>query len=348
MARYSSILRGGMLALTAAFLAATGPAAAQTVLKYSNWIPIQHVYNTDVIVPWAADVARVTEGRVKIEILPKVVGSAAQQFEVVRDGMADVVTMVPGYTPGRYDAFGLGEVPMVSSDPRTGAVAFQHLYDKHLAPLNMFKGAHVLSAFTTAPGHVFTAKKQVKRLADLQGLKLRSPVVTTIESLQAVGAVPMVKPVNELYELLSGGVLDGTLSGLDQSKAMRLSDVAKYVTLIPGGFYSSVMIVMINQDAWQRISPADRKAIEAVSGEKFAEKVGEVFAAGIQQGLAEMKSKGTVTEASPEFVAELAKALKPVEQAAIEKARKAGVKDPVAALADLRAEVAERSKAIAK
>lgn len=347
MDRFLPKLRNGLMVLAAAFLA-TGPAAAQTVLKYSNWIPVTHVYNTGVIASWAADVAQVTQGRVKVEVLPKVVGSAASQVDVVRDGMADVVTVVPGYTPGRFDAIGIGELPLVATDPRTGSVAYYNFYQKHLAPMNMFKGAHVLSAFTTSPGHVFTNRKGgVQRLADFKGLKIRSSVVTSVATLEAVGATPMHKPVNELYELLSSGVLDGTLAGVDQAKAMRVADVAKQLTIIPGGFYNSAMLLMINEGAWNRISPADRKAIEEISGRKFAERVGEYFAQGIAEGLAEMKSKGgTVYEAGPEFVAELTKALQPVEAAMIEKAKKAGMKDPAGALAELRAENAARAKAI--
>jgi hypothetical protein len=75
--------------------------------------------------------------------------------------------------------------------------------------------------------------------------------------------------------------------------------------------------------------------------------VGEYFAQGIAEGLAEMKAKGgTVYEAAPEFVAELTKALQPVETAMIEKAKKAGMKDPAGALAELRAENVARAKAI--
>lgn len=348
MARYLPIVGKLVMAVAAGLLLASGPAGAQTVLKYSNWIPPQHVYNTRVIVPWTEDVARVTEGRVRVEILPKVVGSAADQFQVVRDGMADVVTVSPGFNPGRYDVMGLGGLPMVSTDPRAGSVAFYHFYEKHLAPLNLFQGAHVLSAFTTSPGHVYTIKKPVKTLADFQGLKIRSPVNTSVASLQAVGAVPMVKPVNEQYELLSSGVLDGTLAGIDQAKAMRLSDLAKYLTVIPGGFYSSPMVVLINEGVWNKISPADRAAIRSVSGRRIAERIGEAFADGIAEGMADMKAKGaTIVEASPEFIAELSKAFKPVELATFEVARKAGVKDPVAALNELRAEVAERTKALA-
>jgi TRAP-type C4-dicarboxylate transport system substrate-binding protein len=341
------LLRRSLLGLASLVAFCASAQAQTTVLKMSNWVPPTHAYTTEVLTPWAAQIEKATAGRVKIEILPKVVGTPGTQYEVVRDGMADVVTVVPGYSPGRFDVFGLGELPMASSDPKVGAPAYQNFYDKHLAKLNLFKGAHVLSAFTTSPGHVFTSKKPVTKMADFSGLKLRSPVTTTVESLKAVNAVPMQKPSTELYELISGGVLDGTLAGPDQVFGMRLGELTKNLTLIPGGFYSSVMVVMINEDAWKKISDADRKSIDALSGKAFAERIGVVFSKSVADGIAEFKAKGgTVVEADPAMLAEMRKAFEPMEKAMYEKARRAGLANPEAALAELKADIAKGEKAV--
>lgn len=327
----------------AALTALLAPAGAQTVLKLSNWIPMQNPYNSEAVVPWAAQVEKVTQGRVKVEFLPKVVGTPATQYEVARDGLADIVTVVPGYSPGRFDVVGLGELPMASADPTVGAPAYYDFYEKHLAPLNLFKGTHVLSVFTTSPGQIFTSKKPVTKMADFSGLKMRSPVTTTVDSLKAVGAVPVQKPSTELYELLSGGVLDGTLAGAEQVQGSRLGELTKYLTVVPGGFYSSVLTLLANEDAWKKISEADRKAIQSISGRAFAERIGVVFAKGVADGVAAFKSSGgTVTEASPALVAEMKKAFEPMEKVMFDKARKAGLANPEAALADLKAEIANK------
>jgi len=340
LTKTATLFRSALLGAT--LTALLGTASAQTVLKVSNWIPMQHSYNTEVVIPWAAQIDKITQGRVKLEILPKVVGTPGTQYEVARDGLADIVTVVPGYSPGRFDIFGLGELPMASADPSVGAPAYYNFYEKHLAALNLFKGTHVLSVFTTSPGQIFTSKKPVTTMADLSGMKLRSPVTTTVESLKAVGAVPMQKPSTELYELLSGGVLDGTLAGPDQVNGMRLGEVTKHLTVVPGGFYSSVMAVMINEDAWKKISEADRKAIQAISGKPFAERIGVVFSKSVADGTAAFKAKGgTVTQASPALVADMKRAFEPMEKAMFEKARKAGLTNPEAALAELKAEIAK-------
>lgn len=65
----------GALALIGAFVAALPAAAQTTVLKYSNWLPVGQAMRMEVIEPWIAEVEKVTAGRVKIDMLPKVVGT---------------------------------------------------------------------------------------------------------------------------------------------------------------------------------------------------------------------------------------------------------------------------------
>ena len=79
-----------------AFALGASWASAETVLRYSSWIPATHPMTSEVCEPWAAEVERVTEGRVKIEVLPKVVGTVPTQFEVVRDGLVDIALIVDG------------------------------------------------------------------------------------------------------------------------------------------------------------------------------------------------------------------------------------------------------------
>jgi len=340
-------------AVAATTLLATVGARADTVLRMSNWVPLGHPLYTDVLKPWTEDVARLTNGRVTVEIAPKVVGTVPTQFDVVRDGLADVVYIVAGYTPGRFPLVELGELPFITDDAQVGATAFYRFYEKYLAPLDVYKGVHTLSTFTTSAGQIYTVKKQIKTIDDLKGLKLRSPLASTMPTIEALGAVPVLKPVSELYEMLSTGVLDGTMSQKEQGNSYKLADVTQYLTLIPGGTYNSVMALLINQDKWDSIDKADQEAIMSVSGEAFAEKIGRAFDKGDQGGIEAMKKAGrTIETASPELVAAMKQALEPIEAQALEKARASGLADPAAALADYRADVArataERKKQAAQ
>ena len=46
---------------------------------------------------------------------------------------------------------------------------------------------------------------------------------------------------------------------------------------VPGGIYNTTWYVVVNEAAWREISLQDRAAIEAVSGEALAERVGRAW-----------------------------------------------------------------------
>src|SRR5688500_11989049 len=75
------------------------PARAQVELSMSAWVPPSHMLVKDGMVPWMKEVERVTEGRVKVKLLPKPVTNAINHFDAVRDGLADLAFVSHAYTP---------------------------------------------------------------------------------------------------------------------------------------------------------------------------------------------------------------------------------------------------------
>ena len=83
----------------------TGMANAEpVVIKYSRWLPVGYYLDRDVVIPWLEQFEKVTNGRVKVELTPKGVGTVTGQYDVVADGLADMSFVVTGYTPGRFPA----------------------------------------------------------------------------------------------------------------------------------------------------------------------------------------------------------------------------------------------------
>ena len=93
----------GKLATAAAALTLfAGMARAEIVLTLNNWLPPTHPQVADLFVPWAADIERVTEGRVKVQILPAPLGPPSASFDLAKNGVTDIGFAVMGYTPGRF------------------------------------------------------------------------------------------------------------------------------------------------------------------------------------------------------------------------------------------------------
>jgi TRAP-type transport system periplasmic protein len=336
----------GLAAATTLTLSSAAAWAQEVTLRYSSWLPAAHHVNQNAMYPWFEEIEKVTEGRVKVEILPKVVGTAASQFDVIRDGLADVSFIVTGYTPGRFVLAEMGELSFIGNDARIFAPAFNRIYRKHMEPLNEFDGVELLTIYSNAPGNIMTTKKQVNSIEDLKGLKLRSTGPYTTELLNRVGAIPILKSSNEAFEMLSTGVIDGSLAQRETTKNMNMIDLMGYGTLIPGGLFSAALGVIVNTDTWNRISAEDRAAIEEISHEKLALAMGTSFYNADADAEKTMRETPTLTlqVASDAFVAELKEAVAPLEAAWVERAKQKGLADPAAVLAELRAEVAAAEK----
>ncbi|MDR5651187.1 TRAP transporter substrate-binding protein [Ruixingdingia sedimenti] len=338
-----------LAAVAAAATIATAAASwAETVtMKYSSWLPDQHHVNQRVMYPWFAEIEKVTEGRVKVEVLPKMVGTALSQFDVVRDGLADVSFIVAGYTPGRFPLAEMAELSFLGNDARIFAPIFNRYYREHMEPLNEFEGVELMTIMSNAPGNVLTLKKPVRSIEDFKGLKLRSTGPYTTALLNAVGAIPILKSSAETFEMLTAGTIDGSLAQRETAKNMNMIDLMGHATLVPGGLFSSALAVIVNPSTWAKISAEDREAINAVSHEALALSMGTSFYIADADSEETMRATPTlkVETASDAFVAELKEVVKPLEADWAERAKAKGLADPLAVLAAFRAEVTAAEQA---
>ncbi len=197
----------------------------------------------------------------------------------------------------------------------------------------------MLSIFTISPGNFFTAKKPIRSVADIQGLKLRSPGRVSTQILEALGGIPILKSSTEAYELLSTGVIDGSLMAKESVQSTNSMDLLHHGTLIPGGLYNAVLSVVINQDRWSELSEADRQAIQALSADTLAAKFGQAYFEVDQASVdAMMAAKYEFISADGPFLEELKAKLEPIRAGWSELARSKGIPDPDAVIEDLQRE----------
>lgn len=329
------------LLFAASVVTSANQAVAQTVLRYSPWLPAGYVLNEPVLRPWMDQIAEVTDGRVRVEWLPMAVGSASAQFDVVTDGLADMSIILPGYTPGRFPLMEIGELPLLAEDPAILSPVFNRIYDRHLAEFSPFQGAVLLSVWASTPTHIVNSRRVVEDVEDLRGLKMRAPSSTALAIMDELGIVPVQRPVSEMYELASTGIVDGTFFPLGPIVDWGVVDHLRYVTLVPGGMGQSVMAILVNEAKWNAIDEADRQAILQISGEHVSRAAGIEFKKGEGEKREILLEAGVSIEPSSDtLLDQLQEKLEPVDQAWIENAEAAGLVNAAEVLADLRAELA--------
>ena len=319
-------------------------AAAQVTLNVNTWVPPSHLLVADVVMPFCKDVEGATQGRVKCNLLSKAVVAPPQTFDAVRDGLADISFIVPGYTPGRFVLTDAPEFPFMGDTSEALSVAYQRVYDKMLAKHSEFKGVHVLAVFTHGPGQIYNTRRAVTSLKDLAGLKIRVGGGLVNEVAKVLGSVPMLKPAPESYELLSQGVADGVFFPKESPLSFKLVPLIKHVTYVPGGLYNTSFAHIMNEAKWKQISEADRAAINKLSGEALARRTGKAWDAVDARGEKAVRGANIpVVTADAKFIAEIKAKTSGLEQAWIDRAKAKGA-DGKAIIAALQAELASAKK----
>lgn len=334
------------LLVAAGLLLAFAPnAMAEVTLNVTSWAAPGHpMPNT--LGPLCDDIKSVTEGRVVCNILPRPVANASQTFDAVRDGVADLGYIVHGYSPGRFDLTQVAEFPLMGDTAEIASLAYNRIYTEHLAKANEHEGVVLLAVNTHGPGQIYNIRKPIDMPSDLAGLKMRVGGGTITKVATAVGAVPILKPATEVYELLSGGVIDGVFFAKDGIRPYNLDELIKYVTFVPGGFYNISFGWIANPAKWNSIPESDRKLIEPLLGDALAQRTGRNFDIADKPGEEALKAAGIpIQTASPEFITELRSKLAELESGWIALANEKGVEGE-AAFKALRAEIDSISKTI--
>lgn len=332
-----STLAGASLVL----LATSGVATAQTVLTVSGWTPPRHHFTQLLRNDWAKMVEEESNGQLQIRYLPKAPMSAAQTFEGVRDGLVDISFISHGNSPGRFRLTKIAEFPFLSDRAEELSVAYQRIFERHLAEANEHDGVIPLAMFTPGPGYLMSPGEPYESTADLQGQKIRAPGGLAFDLANALGASPVSRPASELYEVISGGIVDAALMPADVFGGWRIEELIDNVTTVPGGFYNASFALVMNPDKYNSLTDAEREALAKVTGEAFSRIAGRASDEADDRGWQIFaEAGGNRVEASESFVAEVREATQPLEVSWAEAVADTGV-DATAALAELRAEIAQ-------
>ena len=328
-----------------AALAVSAPVAAQVNLNASSWLPPTHALTAAMLVPLCQDMEKVTSGRVKCNLLPKHPVAPPQTWDAVRDGVLDLSFGTHGYVPGRFTLAEAMEFPFMGNTAVANSVAYQRIFERMLAKYDDHKGVVPLAMFTHGPAAIYNTKRPVKGLKDLQGMKIRVGGAVVGDIMTALGAVPMLKPASETYELLSSGVADGTAITIEAPVSFKFLPVVKHATYIPGGLYTQSFAWIANPAKWNSIPDADRKLIQPLIGEALSRRQGRAWDTADEKGVAAVReAKIPIVNASRSFVAEIKAKTGALEKAWIEnKAKPKGV-DGAALLKALRAEIVKVTK----
>lgn len=329
-----------VLAAAGVLAAASGAAQAQTVLTLSNWVPPQHPIVVYIMKPWADQVAKVTNGRVKVQMLPKAIAAPNQHYDATINGQVDLAWATYGYQPERFQPYLIAELPQLGETAVHNGVALWRTHKKFIEQSGIHKDVQLLGVMTHGPGLFHHSKKHILVPADLQGQKMRVGGDVPKNIVEAFGGVVITQPAPKSYEILSAGIADGIMFPTESLKSFKIAGLVKHTSYVKGGLYSSSFWFAMNKGKFNSLSKADQDAIMSVSGEKFARLAGEGWDRADKEGRAAMKEAGgTIKEVKPEFITALKQVTERLERDYGAKMDAMGI-DGAGAIKFFRAEVA--------
>lgn len=255
-------------------------------LKFSFFAPPSHnIY--PVIEEWSRKVSK--EAGIRITIFAGgSLGKPQDQYENTAKGICDFAYVIPSYTAGKFPLTSAIELPFIIDDCEKASVVLWDTYEKFLR--EEYKDVKMLWTFVPAPGHIHTARKPVRTLEDLNGLKIRTPGREMARSLEKLGAVPVTMPITQVYTALERGTIDGVTMPWEIMDAYKLCEQTKFHTEV--GLYTLAQVVVMNRDAYESLSPEAKEVLDRSIGKEMSRKAGIAFkeaelsgrASGLAQG----------------------------------------------------------------
>lgn len=254
-------------------------AGAQTILKVHHFLPSGAYAHQSMIQPWCAKIEKESGGELKCQIYPamQLGGTPPQLMDQVRDGVADIVWAVPTYTAGRYIKSEVFELPFMATTARQGS---QALWDYVQAnAMDEYKGIQPIFMHITE-GYLLHSNKQIKTMADLKGLKIRTATRISARMMSALGSTPVQMPLPQVPDALSKGVVDGVLVPWEALPATKLHEIVKYhldTERAAPRVANTIFMFGMNKAKYDSLTPKQKKVIDANSGRAASQWAGGVF-----------------------------------------------------------------------
>lgn len=244
--------------------------------------------------PWLKAVEEDSNGSIKFETyFNETLTKGAQAWMSTKNGIADVAWNTMAVLPGKNPMATVVTLPALpASTPMDASRIAWKLYETQPTVSKPFSDVKILALFMSDVDNLVT-RKPIKTMEDLKGLKIRTIAGPSVDMLKALGAVPVVMPMPDVYMALQKGTLDGVMADWEPIQGFRFYEVAKYVTTNTPFSYSLFTLIM-NKAKFNTLPPEAKTAIEKHSGMEASASLSEGFAYSAREVAKPLADEGKV------------------------------------------------------
>jgi TRAP-type C4-dicarboxylate transport system substrate-binding protein len=224
--------------------------------------------------PFVDAVNEEAKGLMEIEVyFSGALGKApGQQAQLVKDGVAELAYIIPGYTADRFPDNAVIELPGLFHDQREASLVFTRMIAANA--LRGYDDFVVLNAFTAEPHSIHT-RLPITSLADLKGLNIRANNPTEAATFEKLGMRAVVMPVNQISEAISNGTIDGAAIPPAMLAEFGVGRLASYHYIIHADAPSLALVM--DRKTLAELPMRAREIIRKYSGEWAVARSNEFF-----------------------------------------------------------------------
>jgi TRAP-type C4-dicarboxylate transport system substrate-binding protein len=265
----------------AALVNAAVPSCGQEVqLRLEHFMAETSPQHNEIFLPWARRVEAASKGRIRVSVVGGLGlnGPPSELLGKVVRSEADISWTVAGYTPGRFQKLSVFELPwIVSSRAAVTSLALQEYYETYAR--DELADVHALAIWCHSGGVIMSKEHQVRLPSDLKDLRIRASSAQLGRMLSAFGAEPKHLSGPAVAAEFDRGNLDGTLLPYEVIPTFQLQTRVHRISEFAGdrALYTSIHILAMSRDRYQRLPPELRQVIDENSGQKLAGEIGRLF-----------------------------------------------------------------------
>ena len=246
----------------------------------------------------AEEVSERTNGRVKIKGFPG--GQLGSSMDLIRHTQTGTIDMVSEGAAnfGLYaPSVTIAEAPYIWRNIDHFEKALNGPFGQKISEELAGSGMRLLGAMYYGTRHLSTSTKAVHSVADCAGMKIRVPENDIFVAMaHSWGSNSRPITFSELYIALQYNIVDAQENPLPTFASAKFSEVQKYVILT--GHVMTPLLIVINENTWQKIDPADRNIVQASLAKNIEWQNGEIIKQE-NELIATLKSQG-ITVITPD------------------------------------------------
>jgi len=263
-------------------------------LKFANFTPPFHTINASVIEKLNTALTDATGGETAVRGYHggELGAGPVEQYVRAVQGVADIVWGLPGYTSSQFEKTMIVELPDAIPLDKPGYESLWAAFEDHLA--GEFPGTVPLALWTSEPNIFIMKDHEIRTPADVAGLKLRVAGATAAEVVEALGGTPVQMPINQVYNALQTGLIDGVVTGSSTLSDFKLDEVANSYTM-GANLGRLTFYTVMNQGAYDGLSDDARAALDAIAGVELSKSAEDAWNATADAAVETARASGDNT-----------------------------------------------------